>query len=364
MYSEMNENSKPLRPNQLWPVRPKPLPDELLSSWLVRLAKKNGVKLQRFCDCAFGNDRQIWNRDIDRLAPGWLLRELSMRTNVSLEKIELLTLSSYKGKIFKRLLVCGQQRWILPLGMYHRKRLGFGLQFCPCCLAEDREPYFRKRWRIAFYTFCTTHGCMLEERCPDCHSPVAFHRRELGRPTVLDPGLLCSCSECGFDLRRTETHKASAVENQSFSLFREILAELEGPTRSGYHHVCMEFMDVLHQLCKILISRRSKLRLYNFVLGQINVTPRELTKGRFAFEEQSLDERHFIVQLGLWLMVDPANRLSCAWKSGAVLYNYLLKDMESPPHGFATLVSPFNRLTHPRGRRARRRNEADYERRL
>jgi hypothetical protein len=150
MYSEMNENSKPLRPNQLWPVRPKPLPDELLSSWLVRLAKKNGVKLQRFCDCAFGNDRQIWNRDIDRLAPGWLLRELSMRTNVSLEKIELLTLSSYKGKIFKRLLVCGQQRWILPLGMYHRKRLRFGLQFCPCCLAEELVcPMFCASWIVS-----------------------------------------------------------------------------------------------------------------------------------------------------------------------------------------------------------------------
>jgi hypothetical protein len=118
------------KPQQLWPVRPKPFSDELLSSWLVRLVKGNGIKLQRFCDCAFGKDRQIWNRDIDRHAPHWLLRELSLRANIPLVEVGSLALSSYQGRIFKRSAAHGHQRWILPLRMYHRKRLGFGLQFC------------------------------------------------------------------------------------------------------------------------------------------------------------------------------------------------------------------------------------------
>jgi len=342
-----------MEPQQFWPVRPKPFPDELLSSWLVRLAKANGVKLQRFCDCAFGKHRQIWNRDIDRHAPLWLLRELSVRANIPFAEVKSLSLSSYQGRIFKRPIEHGHQRWILPLRMYHRKRLGFGLQFCSRCLAEDVEPYFRKRWRIAFYTFCTKHGCILNERCPDCYAPVAFHRRELGRPYVLDAGLICRCSECGFNLQRAKSRIAFIVEKESFNFFEEILSELEERIAPNQNHIRVEFADVWHQLCKLLVSSRPSLRLYHFVLDQIKVAPRELTKGRFSFEERSIDERHFALQLALWLMLDPKSRLRNAWESGAIRYNHLLKDMESPPQGFATLISPFNRLTHPRGRRAR-----------
>jgi len=44
----------------LWPIRYKPLPDELLSSWLVRLAHGHGLKVQTFCNLIFGNRRQVW----------------------------------------------------------------------------------------------------------------------------------------------------------------------------------------------------------------------------------------------------------------------------------------------------------------
>lgn len=67
-------------------------------------------------------------------------------------------------------------------------RTGYGLQFCPKCLAADPEPYFRKRWRVAFYTWCTIHDTMLHERCPQCGAPVIFQRREMGRPREVDGG--------------------------------------------------------------------------------------------------------------------------------------------------------------------------------
>lgn len=117
------------------------------------VAKSNGAKLQRFCDCIFGKDRQLWNRDIDRTPPGRILRDLSSATRISRTTIEALTLRAYRGRLFRSPLATGQQRWILPLGMYHRKRLGFGLQFCPKCLSEASEPYFRKRCRIPFTHF-------------------------------------------------------------------------------------------------------------------------------------------------------------------------------------------------------------------
>ena len=64
----------------LWPIRYKLLPDELLSSWLVRLAHGFGLKVQTFSNLLFGCNYQVWNRDIDRFAPDWLVEQLSSHT--------------------------------------------------------------------------------------------------------------------------------------------------------------------------------------------------------------------------------------------------------------------------------------------
>lgn len=38
----------------LWPIRYKPYRDELLTSWLIRLAWGHGLKVQTFCNLVFG----------------------------------------------------------------------------------------------------------------------------------------------------------------------------------------------------------------------------------------------------------------------------------------------------------------------
>ncbi|MFA6699756.1 MAG: TniQ family protein, partial [Thiomicrospira sp.] len=85
---------------KLWPVHPHPSPDELLSSWLVRIAHGNGEKVQSFCHHEFGIERQIWNRDIDRQAPEWLLTILSERTATTIERVKQTTLKRYEGVLF------------------------------------------------------------------------------------------------------------------------------------------------------------------------------------------------------------------------------------------------------------------------
>ncbi|WP_404990870.1 TniQ family protein [Duganella sp. 3397] len=149
----------------IWPIHYKPLPDELLSCWLVRLAHGHGMKAQTFCNVIFGSQRQIWNRDIDRLAPKWLMDELTNRTGTPPEIVFKTTLRAYEGTLYRRFRSAGPLHCILVLQMYHRKRNGYGLQFCPQCLGSDSIPYFRKQWRIALNTVCTTHRKMLLDRC-------------------------------------------------------------------------------------------------------------------------------------------------------------------------------------------------------
>lgn len=132
----------------LWPIRYKPHPDELLSSWLVRLARGHGLRVQTFCNLIFGNRLQVWNRDIDRLGPDWIVDVLSERTGTPIDVTRGTTLRSYEGWLYPAFKASGSLQWMTSLQVFHRTRQGFGMQYCPKCLLEDRDPYFRKVWRV------------------------------------------------------------------------------------------------------------------------------------------------------------------------------------------------------------------------
>jgi len=163
----------------LWPIHYKPLPHELLSSWLVRLAHGHGLEVKTFCNLILSNNQQVWNRDIDRLAPTWLLDQLS-----TTPKIVWITTLRAKGLLYEKFRTSGTLSWSLALKIYHRKREGYGLQFCPACLSEDAAPYFRKRWRIAFNTLCLQHKSMLLDRCPRGNMAVANRRLASSRGAI------------------------------------------------------------------------------------------------------------------------------------------------------------------------------------
>lgn len=324
----------------LWPIRYKPFPDELLSCWLVRLAHGHGLKVQTFCNLMFGNRRQVWNRDIDRLAPAWLVDELILRTGTSPEVAWGTTLRAYEGILYRKFRLSSTLRWILALKVYHRTRQGYGLQFCPACLAEDEIPYFRKRWRIALNTVCSKHGNMLFDRCPQCNVAVAFHRLDMAWMETIDVAPLSYCHSCQFDLRQAVPVKPIVYEVGASSLLLEACRQIEhdGVQESEWD---LGNFAVMHQLCRIMTTRYKHAHLREFVLDQIGVPDIELIGGHVPFEMRNIQERHHLLQLACWLMVDLEYRLSSAWLAKAVRYNLLLKDFQSSPNWYDAIVCKF-----------------------
>ena len=323
----------------LWPVRPHLLPDELLSSWIVRIAGANGLKVQHFSDVVFGNQHQIWNRDIDRLAPRWLLSSLARHTGVPLPEVRSSTLHAYRGRLFRKVTKGYYLRWILPLKIYHRKRLARGLQYCPRCLAGDATPYFRKSWRVAFCTLCPEHGIMLADQCPSCGSPVAFHRGELGKREELESGGMHLCHVCRFDLRKTVTPAPPRIDAAADDFMKRMvlsLKNLEAP-------FSLSSFDILHQFAKLLVSEQKGQHLHAFVSKRLSLRRRLPTEFPGGFEAGSLAMRHEILAMAAWLFLDLENRLGEAWEQGAIRYNLLLKDFENPPLFYKKFVGRFNR---------------------
>nr|CBA30033.1 hypothetical protein Csp_A15130 [Curvibacter putative symbiont of Hydra magnipapillata] len=189
----------------LWPVHPQPFGDELLSSWIIRLAHGNGFKAQTFVYGYFENGKSMWARDVDRTVDTQSMRILAERSGQTIERISAMSIDKYTGKVFEELRSGCHVNWLMPLGIRGRFFRRPGLMFCPACFRDSKEPYLRTNWRMAWSTVCTVHSRLLFDRCPACEATLQPHladrqyRRKLNRQVSI-----ANCAHCGFDLRLWE----------------------------------------------------------------------------------------------------------------------------------------------------------------
>jgi len=321
---------------RLWPVHIKPLEDELLSSWLVRMARAHGLRLHTFCDLAWRH-KAIWNRDIDKSADEEILRVLSEKTATPIERVRQTTLAAYEGWLYEKHNPYGNTKWILPVGVYHRMRRRPGLQYCPQCLKEDEDPYFRRRWRLAFVTLCEKHGRPLLDRCPRCKSPVNFHRNSL------DTKSIAICSRCGNDLRKERRPRASCTRKQM-----EMQACLLGTLAEGWHTMPGSgpvyshlYFDVLHQMMRLLagVSEQSAIlrRSTAMSFGRKTHRPR-FKRNDNEIETLGVQERSAVLARSLWVLDDWPSRLVSLGRQHGIWCSTLLRDLEQPPFWYWNVV--------------------------
>jgi hypothetical protein len=178
-----------------WPIPVEPLPNEILSSWLVRVALAHGCDPMTLSGYVWPQWR-AWITDLDRGLTDERLKQLSMSSGLELKSISDLTLLSNLVKHgFSPDLDISVWSWVLTMGSRNRIRKS-GMQYCPECLREDHDPYFRWSWRLAWHTGCSIHNCALLARCPHCKEPVQYHRLTADKPH------LAACFSCGNDLRK------------------------------------------------------------------------------------------------------------------------------------------------------------------
>lgn len=229
-------------PYRIWPIHPQPLKDELLSSWLIRTAHANRFKVHDFYSLYFGRHKQIWNRDVDLFTPSWLIESLTQYFRCDQDKIIALTLCSYEALIFQNYSFNSATiKGILNVGIYHRSRNNFGLQYCPLCLKEDLIPYYRKYWRLAYITTCDKHNIYLSDRCPHCSAPIMPHRLDMANKTYLPKDIsLTLCASCKKDL--TQSIDSFAPTQNELCLMKKITHAID------YGYVELGHTNNLHSL--------------------------------------------------------------------------------------------------------------------
>ena len=173
---------------QGWPGVVAPAPGELLSSCLHRLAMANGIPPQYFgrvLDIVGGD----WSAKLDRDLPGRTLSLLVERTGLPAEDIDGLALNRdpLAGLRLRQIIGSGSAR--TSASSINR------LQYCPVCLKEDHESYFRRGWTLVTRVSCFRHGCRLRDHCPTCGGGIAPARQNRLLPQHF-------CVWCDADLRK------------------------------------------------------------------------------------------------------------------------------------------------------------------
>ena len=158
-------------------IHPHPQEDELLSSWLVRVALAHDTMPWSFYNMHFPEYKNIvFSRDVDVWAPEDFLQKLVLKSGYTYEQIFNLTLRSYIGTLLPKFNPSGWNRYFSYIKARSRSNKLYGQKYCPECLKEDENPYFRKAWRLKSVTKCVKHNTELHNRCPSCSTPISVYK--------------------------------------------------------------------------------------------------------------------------------------------------------------------------------------------
>jgi hypothetical protein len=231
-----------------WPLHPRPVLGESLSSWVGRTAVRYGMTAAELLDHDLGySGRPLAGLDLD--PPAVLLDTLVTRTGFPVEEVRALSLvswvpllldgpdpvpgsyQSYVGEWSVLLpptahVPCDPavwRPWLRPEPLPH-------VPACRACLGEGVEPFVRLHWQLPLMTSCPIHGLMLEpavivpgvgvvwDRDAGEEAPAMVRRMDARTWDALTSG--------GVDLPRRRVHAAVW-----FRVLRAVLDELNRPLR-------------------------------------------------------------------------------------------------------------------------------------
>lgn len=176
------------------PLYVEPQQDEVLLSWLLRLATRLGVSLHTLVRGAF------WIDDRRERAQWWRRPELQMlsrigaKTGISIERLRGMALEGwspmYRDDEASERFSAERFRAEAP------RHQGFRYVLCEQCLDAHAIPYLRMPWAMGWAAVCPEHASIMVARCQKCRAKL-----RIGQPSSIARFSPTTCVQCGNDLR-------------------------------------------------------------------------------------------------------------------------------------------------------------------
>jgi hypothetical protein len=241
--------------NPIWPLSKPLLGDELLTSWIVRMALAHGCSPAALTAIAWP-DFRAWASDLDRSVAENRLAALSKLSGVPCASLQSATLGRAMSSIVRQpdRLPRGNWPWLTVLGCRGGHHSG-GLQCCPDCIAQDNSRYC-VQWRLAWHTCCPIHGVTLVDRCGRCLAPL--------QPELLRAGaMLSDCHRCGAAL----SGGARSAAAEAALAFQRYVDESIG-LRPLYGTSSLDFRDWLTIARTMVSFAQASIRRHSAATGR------------------------------------------------------------------------------------------------
>lgn len=286
-------------PSPPWPVHPKPLTGEALSSWLLRIADGNGLdqrSFKRHLPKAHGA-----SADLDIIGDDAFLASIASLGGLSPEHVAALSFAQDEGLVFIR-SATGNLDWIIPRdrpGTWTEKRRVASQPYCPACLASDVTPYYRKVWRYAFHPVCTEHG-LLADHCPCCSAPFSYLAIGNASWSPYGAQALKRCTACGTPFAKPQQRTFDELEQRALAIQSALLDGLTtGWTRHGAESIPIAlFLRGLHIVAEALLNPEHGKAMCAWIAAQHP----ELAYPKLSFQGHSHLERQTSVARA-WLLI-------------------------------------------------------------
>lgn len=282
------------------------------------------MRLQTFCTMVLSQHAGILGQDIDRKIPALVQQRLADGTAVDIARVAQTSLNAFEGFLWDESARGKREQlvpWITSVVRYGRYRDGFGQQYCPLCLAEDTEPYFRRQWRLSISVACLKHQIYLNDACPFCARPIVFHTGDFNQRFLPSECPITLCGYCKQDLRGGAYDTVLPVESRLLDFQRQIFTAITegfGKGFPGAENYSFLFFSGLRRIVRLLVSHGRPHRLRDYLLtesGALSFSPRA-NRPRVIFEELRVGDRAETLTLAIQLLEDwPMNFIEACKRS-------------------------------------------------
>lgn len=271
-----------------WPGRPRPLPDELFSSWFGRVAAANGLTAAELYRLIVPKGAGF-SSDLDRGAGQDLITAMSAGTGIEPSLLWSTTLVDWGERVFE----LEEGIWMPSVRADH-SRPTYSQQYCSLCLGEDQPAVFRRSWRLKFTVACDRHGIFLADRCPHCGKSIRPAKVVRIRNRLL-------CPDCEDSLTLHPIEAASGFDYQARLIKVVELGHIDHPglgQLSAY-----EWFNLLGSAYRMMAGGlwASKLRKV-VAMAEPNLAAVLNVPQCLNIHTLPASDRHPLIQGALWLL--------------------------------------------------------------
>ena len=323
-------------------IVPQPLEDELLSSWLTRVAIEHRRQLPIFLTLFVKKEgNQVSRRDLDFIFDEKFLENLASKSNLKIENIFQMSLRSEEGYLFS----CNDCLYPpLQIRKLTDKRTHNGLMYCPKCLAEDKIPYFRKKWRYQFYNACPKHKVFLTDRCWRCYEKINFakikHFKEI-----------CICHKCEKDFRENLVIKI----NSNFEYGLKAINWFEKGLNDGYFIIDDEKINSLFVFesftaLRSIVDKKNELNLEDFPLIEEYKTNCKKLEKYNSKKALSIQKEFLLTSLVFYLFEEFPNNLLRFVSKNKLTHRDFFHGFKDIPFWYKKIIDKFIPIENKIGR--------------